>query len=622
MAGDVTASIMGGTLHITGDSANNNIEIYQQADNSIRIQSTEPFIYPAPANYYTKINGSTSTVINGSFSNINVSMNGGNDNVRFHDADVPWDLEINLGTGTDWLKLEDVSTGDDLTVRTQGSGSSYISRDYVEIYDVEVGGWMGNNDLAIHGSTGIEEVRLRNVTVYDDMGVYLTKGSENDYLRIYAGVDLVGDSFGGNAALESDYTYVYDMDVDNNLTISRAQTMYVYYSDIGGNFYADGTSQNDYLLSYYNNVGSTFDIDAFAGDDRVYVYGSSAVDINGYSGNDTLYGGNGDDRIFRGNGNDLIVGRGGNDTLNGQRNNDVIKGDAGDDVLYGEHGNDELWGGTGNDYLGGGSGTDKLRGEAGMDGLWGSGSDDLDGGADADRYYNLNGSANSAIGSLAGSNDIQIGLGDGQAIGGFAAGKWSQSDVTLMDQAFQMLTNRVGGNGPLWGMPTLWRGTTFSGNAGGVTNAAAINGMTFIAYGNGTFNGSDQFAMSTVIHETAHNWDTPDEMLAVGLSPQLWSDFYNISWTISPPPTGFTNAYDTRDPIDFWNNSSAFAPGTYNPPGPVTSDNYGKHNPFEDWATMWEYYFFNTTPGTSGPVANNSALQSKVDAIDAFFDAF
>ena len=103
--------------------------------------------------------------------------------------------------------------------------------------------------------------------------------------------------------------------------------------------------------------GGIDDIDAGAGDDRIY----------GHEGNDIIKGGRGRDRLFGGSGNDDLDG--GND----------------DDTLYGDYsqenyrGAEEPNGTAGNDTLKGGRGSDKLYG--------GEGSDDLDGGADDDRLY-------------------------------------------------------------------------------------------------------------------------------------------------------------------------------------------------------------------------------------------
>jgi Ca2+-binding RTX toxin-like protein len=62
-----------------------------------------------------------------------------------------------------------------------------------------------------------------------------------------------------------------------------------------------------------------------------------------------------------------LNGKSGNDTLWGLGGNDHLRGDAGKDRLFGGHGNDWLFGGAGNDQLSGGRGNDTLSGDLGRD---------------------------------------------------------------------------------------------------------------------------------------------------------------------------------------------------------------------------------------------------------------
>ncbi|MBX3325141.1 MAG: calcium-binding protein [Nitrospira sp.] len=92
-----------------------------------------------------------------------------------------------------------------------------------------------------------------------------------------------------------------------------------------------------------------------------------------------------------------INGTAGNDTLVGDKfpfhlppflsNADTINGFDGDDKLYGLSQNDTLNGGNGNDQLFGGSGNDTLRGNNGVDVLdGGTGADNMNGGDQNDTY--------------------------------------------------------------------------------------------------------------------------------------------------------------------------------------------------------------------------------------------
>jgi Ca2+-binding RTX toxin-like protein len=90
-------------------------------------------------------------------------------------------------------------------------------------------------------------------------------------------------------------------------------------------------------------------------------------DLNGGSGNDTIYGnGGGDAIILGGSGNDKIYIVSGMSTLayaDGEDGDDVLlnnTNNGGDSILRGGDGDDNLHGGVGKDILTGGSGADKF----------------------------------------------------------------------------------------------------------------------------------------------------------------------------------------------------------------------------------------------------------------------
>lgn len=74
-------------------------------------------------------------------------------------------------------------------------------------------------------------------------------------------------------------------------------------------------------------------------------------------------------------GNDTLVGGAGNDTLRGGDGNDLLLGGAGDDLLIGGTGDDTLVGGAGLDTLDGGTGNDTLVVDAADIARGGSGTD-------------------------------------------------------------------------------------------------------------------------------------------------------------------------------------------------------------------------------------------------------
>ena len=78
---------------------------------------------------------------------------------------------------------------------------------------------------------------------------------------------------------------------------------------------------------------------------------TTAVEVYGGGGNDTITGSNFDDIIWAGVGNDTVVGNDGND---------VIVGDLGSDSLSGGAGNDQIYADNTDSFIDGGSGFDAL----------------------------------------------------------------------------------------------------------------------------------------------------------------------------------------------------------------------------------------------------------------------
>ena len=132
------------------------------------------------------------------------------------------------------------------------------------------------------------------------------------------------------------------------------------------------------------NIQGSYGYDTFTGD-------SKSNKIEGFYGNDHIYGGGGNDFLY--GEQDRYVDEGAfpyhtyKDYLYGGIGHDFLYGQFGDDELYGQEGRDELHGGEGADKLYGGEGDDRLYGGDWHDVLdGGPGSDTLVGGAGADTY--------------------------------------------------------------------------------------------------------------------------------------------------------------------------------------------------------------------------------------------
>ncbi|MBC6429593.1 calcium-binding protein [Nostoc sp. HG1] len=85
-----------------------------------------------------------------------------------------------------------------------------------------------------------------------------------------------------------------------------------------------------------------------SGNDTIVGWASGG-NANSTSGNDTLNGADGNDSLAGGTANDSLIGGNGNDTLDGGTGNDTLIGGAGNDIFIGSQGNDSINGGDGND---------------------------------------------------------------------------------------------------------------------------------------------------------------------------------------------------------------------------------------------------------------------------------
>jgi Ca2+-binding RTX toxin-like protein len=331
--------------------------------------------------------------------------------------------------------------------------------------------------------------------------------------------------------------------------------------------------------------GTTLTTKLIGGDGNDVIYGSSGPDsIFGGAGNDTLFGNSGADNLYGDGGRDSLEGGDGNDTLNGGIGNDTLRGDSGNDQLvgssgadklYGFTGNDQLDGGNGNDYLHagsgndslyGGSGIDTLLGEAGRDALLGGPNNDADsvtGGSGQDRFLEW---SSTSSGAYEKRTDVKsedaviyfrnaaaqnLTLGSGIGLSTYTTGTWSQEEIKAVDTALETLQTKTNNTKLL--KTNLGTELTFK-RAGSTTHERPASGWNS-GFGSVTISehGVDtaRDIQSVAIHEIGHNWDEE-------------SPFYNhwkalSGWEQSP------TAQFARD--------------------------YGKMNPLEDWATMWEAYF-------------------------------
>jgi hypothetical protein len=152
-----------------------------------------------------------------------------------------------------------------------------------------------------------------------------------------------------------------------------------------------------------------------------------------------------------------------------------------------------------------------------------------------------------------------------------------------------------------WGKPT-----TPAVNGAKPTNAAAWNNGVGLTFSNGSFGSEKNFFIQVVQHEIGHNWD--DE------NPN-WTQFKNLTGWLTPieyillgMPSGYKISDDGK-----W----------YYPSAAAFVSDYGKTNPYEDFATVFEAYFADYEGRTFiGDYNGGAAGIFNAPAKGQFLDAF
>jgi Ca2+-binding RTX toxin-like protein len=357
--------------------------------------------------------------------------------------------------------------------------------------------------------------------------------------------------------------------------------------------FVSGGAGNDTLTSGPGN-------DALNGDDGndSIIGGDGADVIHGGAGNDQMQGSAGDDHLDGDDGNDTLDGGIGVDTLRGGAGNDQLKGAGGNDRLYGDAGDDTLNGGSGNDRMSGEDGADSLLGDIGNDSIVGGGGNDrLSGGRGADTLLGgkgadalLGGGEKDVLTGEAGDDrflqhdrDVGTDIAKADAVITFknATANWTEAEIWKIDDGLRMIQDRVGNT------KLLKRSDGTGVGLYRVTNLKSLGTGTLAVNNEDGSIDLDNEAFTdpigptaTIVHELGHNWDTKDE------NPTI-RDFFELShW---------------RKIKGAW---------TFNPAAVFARD-YGKTNPFEDFATSWEVYFSKTKPVSQWRV--------KWDYMDRFF---
>lgn len=313
--------------------------------------------------------------------------------------------------------------------------------------------------------------------------------------------------------------------------------------------------------------------------------------VNNYSVPTEAWGNGGDDYLEGANAADTLLGGDGKDTLKGFGGNDRLYGGDGIDKLYGMEGNDSLYGG----------------GTTSRDELWG--------GAGRDRFLTQDGDVikdGSGINSFSG-DDVQIRFADS------SSATWSNTEIRVLDEAFQRLYDMTGSNRLLrdsgstepltitqedtvepgsntdpWQKNDVW----YSGpwwNRTEHRDLRTVARKISIDEWNENSESENAARRDTLVHEFGHSWDNEHSN---------WNTWLSLSgWRSSAPSSADASKYSKSLDGKWW----------YLKTASFVRD-YGRTNPYEDFATSWEKYFIQrfSTPNTKGMSTLSSAKASHI----------
>jgi hypothetical protein len=286
-----------------------------------------------------------------------------------------------------------------------------------------------------------------------------------------------------------------------------------------------------------------------------------------------------------------------------------MDGGPGADWLAGGSGADSLAGGPGKDTLLGGAGNDLLSGDGGADSLVGGPGDDrLYGGLSGDRDRMRGGLGNDRF--LAGPEDTVLDLTPEDARIRFLSGStsWTDDEVERVDAAFQVLQDRTHNTRLLRqpdGRDLIFRRDSVSPQ--GPTLLGQNAGSRGITFFNSAFTSVTNPLSASVWHEIGHNWESPSGLGVAGYEAFLalsgWTPCSQVaSAGACGPSPGKNLSLDGRWQYD---QSARFV------------RSYGRTNPEEDWATLWEVAL---RPDLSAATVAGLPYRAKLDVVNALLD--
>jgi hypothetical protein len=283
-------TVVGNALWIVGGSANDTVQVKATGSSTtgstgVQVQAT--------------LNGvSTTTSYSQSFSTLDISLSGGNENVRLAPT-LTINAVVSAGNGNDRVQL-----GNGNNVVTLGNGND----------SVQAGG--GNNTVT--AGNGIDLVQLangKNVVTLGNGNDTVQAGNGNNVVTVGNGSDSVTAGNGNNtvvATTAAGHAHISLGNGSNTVTVldSSAGQASVRVGD-GNNIVVVGNGKGD-------------QVHAGKGANIISVGNGTSANVQAGDGNNIVTLGNGGGTVHVGNGDNLLIGGLGQDSLTAGKGNNIL----------------------------------------------------------------------------------------------------------------------------------------------------------------------------------------------------------------------------------------------------------------------------------------------------------
>lgn len=269
LAGNVSVSVSGSDLNITGDNLANTITVESIGSNQVQVRG-----------FGTSVNGSPDAIktfnVSGS---INLHMNGGADVVRVTNLVIQDNLNVDLGPGANELLLGQSAAGDNLRFGGTPSGALYVQDNESVVGNI-------HNDRVFQSNLHVQGVGTVSLGDGDDT-VQLDRPSGSTANVEYGGLFQL---FTGAGA---DSVSINGLVVDDNMVVtdgSGAANVSITNMDVHGNLTLTTANLADSIGIQNTNVQNTLTVNSQGGYDNLSVSAiADRLAIYSGAGNDQVH---------------------------------------------------------------------------------------------------------------------------------------------------------------------------------------------------------------------------------------------------------------------------------------------------------------------------------------------